>query len=88
MALGIRIESVNYVGDIGADGLTLLVPLYLLCAWLTYTVVKLDMDARSGPVYAKEKLVYHETMDQYLEMYKAAYSKAAENAGINVQDDE
>ena len=88
MALEIRIESVNYVGDIGAHGPTLLVPLYLLCAWLTYTVVKLDRDARSGPIYAKEKLVYHETMDQYLEMYKAAYSKAAENAGINVQSDE
>ncbi len=88
MALEIRVESVNYVGDIDAHGLTLLLPLYLLCAGLTSTVVKFDRDARSGQIYAKEKLAYHELMDQWLEINKAVYDNLAEKAGINVQDDE
>jgi hypothetical protein len=54
----------------------------------SYIVYRYENEARAGKEYAKEKDAYHETMDQWLEIRKAVYNKAAENVGINVQADE
>jgi len=75
LATGIRIESINYTGDISAQGLTLLLPLYIWSAVCTWVVIWFDKEARSGKIYAKEKLAYHESMDLWLEKYKAQYGE-------------
>ena len=89
MALGITVEWVSYTGDLDSHGITLLVPLYILCGICTIAVVRFDKEARAGEVYAKEKLAYHRDMDQYLDLKKAYYEKKAEELGaLSSNDDE
>jgi len=91
MALGITVEWVSYTGDLDSHGITLLVPLYILCGICTLAVVRFDKEAqaRAGEVYAKEKLAYHRDMDQYLDLKKAYYEKKAEELGaLSSNDDE
>ena len=88
MALGLRIEFVKYTGDLEAHGMTLLLPLYILCGICIIAVIKFDREAREGEVYAKEKLAYHRDMDQFLLMKKAHYEKAAERLGATPSNDD
>ena len=88
MALGIHIEWINYTGDLDSDGKTLLLPLYLFCCILTMAVIKFDREARDGDVYAKEMLAYHADMDQYLDLKKVYYEKAADGLGLSSPPDE
>ena len=89
MALGITVERFGYTGDLDSHGMTLLVPLYFLCGICTFAVIKFDKEARAGAVYAKEKLAYHRDMDQYLDLKKGYYEKAADNLeGTSSNDDE
>jgi hypothetical protein len=88
MALGIYVENFEYTGDLNAHGMTLLVPLYILCSICTIAVIKFDREAREGEVYAKEKLAYHRDMDQYLDLKKAYYEKAAERLGAPPSNDD
>ena len=68
--------------------MTLLLPLYVLCGICTMAVVRFDREARDGAEYAKEKLAYHRDMDQYLDLKKAYYDKAADGLGLPPRPDE
>jgi hypothetical protein len=62
----------------------ILVPLYFLAIFCSYIVYRIDREARSGEIYAKEKLAYHRDMDQYLELKRVYYeSEAARVASEN-----
>ncbi|MDP6379417.1 MAG: hypothetical protein QF885_07190, partial [Candidatus Thalassarchaeaceae archaeon] len=70
-------------------GLIMLVPLYALAFVGSYIVYSIDKEARSGEIYAKEKLAYYRDMDQYLELRRVYYeSEAARVAGNNGNNDD
>ena len=54
-----------------------LVPLSLAAFLCSFIVYRIDKEARSGEIYAKEKLAYHRDMDQYLELKRVYYESAA-----------
>ena len=65
-------------------GLIMLGPLYAASIFCSYIVYSIDKEARSGEIYAKEKLAYHRDMDQYLELKRVYYeSEAARVSGNN-----
>ena len=53
----------------------------------SYIVYRIDKEARSGEIYAKEKLAYHRDMDQYLELKRVYYeTEAARVAGKDADE--
>ena len=69
------------------QGMIMLAPLYAAAFFCSLIVYRIDKEARSGEIYAKEKLAYHRDMDQFLELKRVYYEgEAARVAGNN--DDE
>ena len=78
-------------GAISADsmeGTVLLGIFFFLSILCSYVVYRYDTESRGGDVYAKEKLAYHRDMDQYLDLKKAYYEKAADNLGTSSSTEE
>ena len=63
-------------------------PLYALSLFSSLIVYRIDKEARSGEIYAKEKLAYHRDMDQFLELKRVYYESAAARVSGNNGDDE
>ena len=59
------------------QGMVIISVFFLLSILSSYVVFRYDRDAREGAVYAKEKVAYHEQMDQFLGIKKAYYEMQA-----------
>jgi len=66
----------------------ILIILYAASFFCSLIVYRIDKEARSGEIYAKEKLAYHRDMDQYLELKRVYYESAAAKVAGNNGDDE
>ncbi len=75
--------GIDKIWSANQQGLMLLLPLYIFSFVCTYACYRLDQEAREGDVYAKQKAAYHRDMDQYLDLKKAYYEKAAEDLGMS-----
>jgi len=77
------------VFTIEENSVWMLGPLYALSLFSSLIVYRIDKEARSGEIYAKEKLAYHRDMDQYLELKRVYYENAAARvAGENGNNDD
>ena len=85
IALGIHNDTFNVTFSLYENHHRfLLVVLYTFSLFCSIIVYRIDKDARSGDIPAKEKLAYHRDMDQYLELKRVYYeSAAARVAGDN-----
>jgi hypothetical protein len=75
--------GIDKIWSANQQGLMLLLPLYIFSFVCTYACYRLDQEAREGDVYAKQKAAYHRDMDQYLDLKKAYYEKAADDLGMS-----
>ncbi len=80
--------GIDKIWSANQQGLMLLLPLYIFSFVCTYACYRLDQEAREGDVYAKQKAAYHRDMDQYLNLKKAYYEKAADGLGLSPPPDE
>ena len=84
--LALEIDTRYGNWSIEQNGLTLLLPLYVLSLFASLVVIRSDREARGGPLYAKEKEAYHEFMNQFLALKKAYYERQAKR--LNIDDSE
>ena len=84
--LALEIDTRYGDWSIEENGLTLLLPLYVLSLFASLVVIRSDREARGGPLYAKEKEAYHEFMNQFLALKKAYYERQAKR--LNIDDPE
>jgi len=81
IALGIHSDTFNVTFSLYENHHRfLLVVLYAFSLFCSIIVYRIDKEARSGDVPAKEKLAYHRDMDQYLELKRVYYESAAAKA--------
>ncbi|MCS5527427.1 MAG: hypothetical protein NZ774_06150, partial [Candidatus Poseidoniales archaeon] len=84
LIIGGGIETRFGIWTLEEHGFIMLCPVYAGALFCSYLVYRIDKEARSGEIYAKEKLAYHRDMDQHLELKRVYYeSEAARVAGDN-----
>jgi len=88
MAIGVHNDTFNVTFSLYENHHRfLLVVLYTFSLFCSIIVYRIDKEARSGDIPAKEKLAYHRDMDQYLELKRVYYESAAAKASGNNGDE-
>jgi hypothetical protein len=89
LIIGGGIETRYGLWTVEEHAFMMLFPVYAASFCCSFIVYRCDKEARSGEIYAKEKLAYHRDMDQYLDLKKVYYENAAlKVSSENGNDDE
>ena len=89
LIIGGGIETRYGLWTVEEHAFMMLFPVYAAAFCCSFIVYRCDKEARSGEIYAKEKLAYHRDMDQYLDLKKVYYENAAlKVSSENGNDDE